>query len=213
VGPRLLLIAKFLPGAGALSTVMAGLTRTSFPRFLAYDLAGSLLWGGSALILGMVFNKMVGTLLDVLSEYGRVGVAFIVLALALYMAFQWLQRRRLLKRLGVIPRTTVEELTQWNESGKTTVLVDVRPEAVDRIPGAIVFDLRSPLHTLDVGEPSANIVVYCACPNEVSAAILVERLRAAGFENTWALQGGYDALVESARSRTVIANPCDVPAA
>jgi rhodanese-related sulfurtransferase len=34
--------------------------------------------------------------------------------------------------------------------------------------------------------------VYCACPHEISAAILAERLRAAGYRQTWALAGGFD---------------------
>ena len=45
-------MSKFLPGASALSTTLAGMTRTRLRRFLAYDAAGSALWAGSALLLG-----------------------------------------------------------------------------------------------------------------------------------------------------------------
>ncbi|MCY1232667.1 hypothetical protein D9M72_451730 [compost metagenome] len=38
----------------------------------------------------------------------------------------------------------------------------------------------------------ADIVVYCACPNALSAALLAERLRVAGYPKTWALAGGFD---------------------
>ena len=75
-------------------------------------------------------------------------------------------------------------------------MFDVRPEAqqeADRIPGAIAVDLRAPLPALAADAQAADIVVYCACPNEVSAAMLAARLRAAGYPNTWALRGGYEA--------------------
>ena len=50
-----------------------------------------------------------------------------------------------------------------------------------RIPGAIAVDLKAPLPTLDAQALESDIVVYCACPNEVSAALLASRLRAAGY--------------------------------
>jgi membrane protein DedA with SNARE-associated domain/rhodanese-related sulfurtransferase len=194
LGPRVLLVAKFLPGAGALSTVMAGWSGTRYRRFVGYDIAGSAIWGGTALVLGMVFQRQVGQVLAWLDRYGRLGLLAAATALAAYMLWRWGQRRLLLRRLQGIPRLSVDEWTLRTARGDATVLVDVRPEAADRIPGARVHDMRQSLDALVEGlSPDHDIVVYCACPNEISAATLVRRLHAAGFRNAWALEGGYDA--------------------
>ena len=71
-------------------------------------------------------------------------------------------------------------------------MLDVRSDAVERIPGAMTIDLNAPLEILSEHPTSIDIVVYCACPHEVSAAVLAERLKAAGYANTWALAGGFD---------------------
>jgi membrane protein DedA with SNARE-associated domain/rhodanese-related sulfurtransferase len=207
-GPRLLLVAKFLPGAGALSTVMAGWSGTRYRRFVGYDLAGSMIWGGTALALGMAFHRQVGRVLDALDRYGRLGLLVALAALAAYMLWRWAQRRLLLRRLRDIPRMGIDEWAERTARGDAVVLVDVRPQADDRIPGARVHDPRHALDALVDGLPSdRGIVVYCACPNEISAAILVERLHAAGFHDAWALRGGYDAWRESQDAAGAAAAP------
>ena len=42
-----------------------------------------------------------------------------------------------------------------------------------------------------------EMVVYCACPNEVSAAIAAKHLKRAGFKNIRSLLGGIDAWVQA----------------
>lgn len=199
IGVRALLVCKFLPGAGALSTVMAGLTGTPYRRFLAYDLAGSLIWVGSALLLGGLFHSVVNDVLEILGTYGAMGLGVLAAVLALYILARFLRRRILLRSLRVIPRLSVDELMRWRQDGRNALVFDVRPEALreeQRIPGAIAVDLKAPLPTLDAQALESDIVVYCACPNEVSAALLASRLRAAGYPKTWALRGGYQAWQE-----------------
>lgn len=202
IGVRALLVCKFLPGAGALSTVMAGLTGTDYRRFLAYDLAGSLIWVGSALLLGGLFHGIVNDVLEILGTYGAMGLGVLAAVLALYILARFLRRKILLRSLRVIPRLSVDELVQRLEAGRSTMLIDVRSESLpedQRIPGAIAVDLKAPLPQLSAEALDSDIVVYCACPNEVSAALLASRLRAAGYPKTWALRGGYEAWAERHR--------------
>lgn len=199
IGVRALLVCKFLPGAGALSTVMAGLTNTPYRRFFLYDLAGALIWVGSALLLGGLFHSVINDVLDILGTYGPMGLAVLAAVLALYIVARFLRRRILLRSLRVIPRLSVDELMQWRQDGRDALVFDVRPEAqrdAARIPGAVAVDLKQPLPTLDPAAIDSDIVVYCACPNEVSAALLASRLRAAGYRKIWALRGGYEAWAE-----------------
>jgi rhodanese-related sulfurtransferase len=124
------------------------------------------------------------------------GLGVLAAVLALYIVARFLRRRLLLRSLRVIPRLSVDELMQWRQDGRDALVFDVRPEAMRdaaRIPGALAVDLKQPLPALDPSALDSDIVVYCACPNEVSAALLASRLRAAGYRKTWALRGGYEA--------------------
>ena len=201
VGVRSLLISKFLPGAGALSTVMAGLTHTPYRRFLVYDFAGSVLWAASALVLGALFHDMVNDVLAMLTHYGVLGLSLLLSILVLYVFIRALRRWVLVRSLRSIPRLSAEELLDWLASGRTPLVIDVRPVADDeasRIPGAVVADMHTPLVDLPVDAGSGEIVIYCACPGEISAARLARRLSRAGYRNIWALRGGYEAWMQTA---------------
>ncbi len=204
IGVRALLVCKFLPGAGALSTVMAGLTGTRYRRFLLYDIVGAMLWVGSAMLLGGLFRGVVNDVVELLGQYGAQGLGILGGVLLLYILTRACRRWLLSRRLRRIPRVSVDELLQWHQDGKRTVVFDVRPEAqmdIPRIPGAIAVDLRRPLNTLQFDPAADDYVVYCACPNEVSAALLASKLRALGYANAWALRGGYEAWATQAAKR------------
>ncbi|MFC4276416.1 VTT domain-containing protein [Achromobacter aloeverae] len=211
-GPAILLVAKFLPGASALSTVMSGLTRLPMRRFLAFDAAGTVLWAGSAMIIGAVFNDMLGQVLDTLGRYGGYGLGALGVVLALYLAYRVFRRRFTIAHLSHVPRVTLDELDAWRaarEDGCDVVLLDVRAGGEDPMPGAIMFDPRDPIVTQPHAWPlDARIVVYCACPDEISAAVLAAKLKKAGYRNTWALAGGYNAWLERNR-RQQAANDSD----
>lgn len=194
IGPRALLMSKFLPGASALSTTMAGMTRTAWRRFVGYDVAGAALWAGSALLLGGIFSETVDQLLGLLQEYAILGVMLLAGAFALFIAWRLWRRYNLLRRTARIPRISVDELRERLNQERVPLILDVRAEAGgDGIPGAIAFGLDSPLDALKDDLADTDVVIYCACPHELSAAMLAERLRASGHQRTWALSGGLDA--------------------
>lgn len=194
IGPRALLISKFLPGAGALSTSLAGMTGTPMRRFLGYDLAGSALWVGSALLLGAIFADTVDSLLGWLRDYAARGLLVVLGAFALFIAWRLWQRFSLLRRTARVPRISVEELRERLDQGETPLILDVRADAgEDGIPGSIPVLLDAPLDTLKDRLGAADVVIYCACPNELSAAMLAERLRKQGYPQAWALSGGLEA--------------------
>jgi len=190
VGPRILLIAKFLPGAGALSTLLAGMMGTPYRKFLAYDLAGSALWAGSALFLGIIFRTSVERVLAWLGAYLPYGVGLVLLAFAAFIGWRLYQRRRLLERVLRVPRVSVEELLAWE---RPPLILDVRsPEErqLDPIPDSLMVDYDVTLNALPKAAAERDIVVYCSCPREISAALVAERLSADGATKTFALTGG-----------------------
>jgi membrane protein DedA with SNARE-associated domain/rhodanese-related sulfurtransferase len=192
VGLRILVVAKFLPGAGALATVMAGLTRAPFSRFLIYELTGALIWTGSALLLGFIFNDAVGGVLEMLSIYGTWGLGLFAVALIIYIGVRLARRRLAVRRYRHIPRLLPEELHEWRVAARPHHVVDVRSYASERIPGAVFADAQTDLATLAL-TPGNTVVVYCDCPEEISAAMFADRVRMAGHKDVAVLLGGYTA--------------------
>ncbi len=204
LGPRLLLIAKFLPGAGAMTTLMAGTSGTPLVTFLLYDVAGSAIWVASALMMGIVFENAVWAILALFTRYVLPGTLVVLALFAAFLVWKWAHRARLIRRSHKVPRLQVGDLQALQSQGLPHVLVDVRSDLGDgevRIPGAIHMSLDAKAHELNTLPADALVVVYCDCPSEVSAAYLAERIRATGRPRVFALQGGIRAWSEA------LANP------
>ena len=95
-------------------------------------------------------------------------------------------------------RITVDELNQSIADGQTPVVVDVRSQAARLldtriIPGALLADLDGVAQALQDISPDRELVIYCSCPNEVSAAKAAKLLMAIGYRNVRPLLGGLDA--------------------
>jgi membrane protein DedA with SNARE-associated domain/rhodanese-related sulfurtransferase len=200
-GPRILLVAKFLPGASALSTVMSGFAGLRWRTFAAYDAAGAAIWAGSALIIGVAFNDMLADVLDMLGVYGGYGLLAVAVLLVLYLAYRWVRRKRTIRRFSHVRRVTLDELEELCAQGCEPVLLDVRATSANPLPGAISVDPHGAIGTAPLQWPlDTPIIVYCACPEEISAAVLADRLLKAGYRNVSALAGGYDAWVARMRA-------------
>ncbi len=192
-GLRSLLVAKFIPGLGAVATALAGVRRASVPAFLAYDAGGAALWAGLPLLLGILFHSAISDVAATLGDLGRKGAELVLAALALFIAIKIMRRWLLLRELRMA-RVSVEELHAMMARGEPLAIIDARlPGAQSsggRIPGARTADEH--LETLR-SQPSLEVVVYCACPNEVSAARVALKLRKAGFTKVRPLLGGIEA--------------------
>jgi membrane protein DedA with SNARE-associated domain/rhodanese-related sulfurtransferase len=194
---RVLLIAKFVPGLSTVAPPLVGAMGLRIPTFLLLDGLGSLLWAGLAVGLGYVFAAQIDVVLAALASAGTVAFELLLVLLALYIAAKWWQRRRLLLALRMA-RITVDELNQSIAEGQTPVVVDVRSQAARLldtriIPGALLADLDSVDRALLGIPPDRELVIYCSCPNEVSAAKAAKLLMAIGYRNVRPLLGGLDA--------------------
>lgn len=192
-GTRVLVIAKFVPGLGLVSTAMAGVARANLEGFFLYDLIGNLLWASTAVGAGVLFHNAVGDILQVLAELGYWGIALLAAALAAFIAVKLWQRHALIRELR-LSRISVSELKQLVDGGSAPVIIDALAptsrQREGRIPGAIpVETLR-----LDSGGGAvpfdAEVIVYCACPNEASAARIAQQLIRMGCIRVRPLTGG-----------------------
>jgi rhodanese-related sulfurtransferase len=124
----------------------------------------------------------------------------LLLGFAIYLAWKWWQRYRMIRELRMT-RISVAELGQLIDSGLAPTILDVRPDlSRDRdgiIPGALPWSSHAGLeHMPEVGRDT-EVIVYCACPNEASAALVARQLKLAGFKNVRPLHGGIDAWIAS----------------
>jgi membrane protein DedA with SNARE-associated domain/rhodanese-related sulfurtransferase len=200
IGPWSLLFAKLFPGLSTISAAMAGVTKMSLPAFLLLDGIGALLFVSVAVVLGRIFQNAITDILFMLLNIGKVGVLFVLAALGLYLLARWWRRQAFIRQLR-LDRITVDELRGLIDEGRKLLILDVRPKEIRAqdgiIPGAV------PAHPEDIDplvttySRELEIVVYCACPNEESAATAAKHLKRAGFKKIRPLLGGIDAWVQA----------------
>lgn len=215
-GGSSLIAAKFVPGVSVVAPPMAGALGMSLAAFVGFETLSAALWGAIFLGLGWVFANQIQGVLDLLSTLGVAAVALLCVLAAAYLALRWWRRRRALAGAAV-PRIGVQELRALIDAGHAPVIVDVRSDAarsIDerRIPGAIGIELGQIARLAETHPPDAELVLYCNCPNEASAAQAAAQLAERGFRRTRALAGGLEAWVASGDAVEEAAPPVAAPA-
>jgi membrane protein DedA with SNARE-associated domain/rhodanese-related sulfurtransferase len=198
-GVNSLVIAKFVPGLAIIAPPMAGALRIGWGRFVLLSTCSAVLWVGSALAAGIIFKTQIARLLDHLSEFGSMAGTGIVIALAVYIAFKWWQRSRFYKMLRMA-RISVTDLFALIQAGASPVIIDVRSATARAleprwIPGALHVPLQDAAHRLKELPRDRDIILYCTCPSEASAARVAKILMNHGFKRVRPLFGGLDAWV------------------
>ncbi|MFA7503447.1 MAG: rhodanese-like domain-containing protein [Burkholderiaceae bacterium] len=191
-GPPSLILAKFIPGFAAVGTTLAGQQRTPLHRFAMYDGAGALLWSGAAVGAGALFHDAVNEALLTLDSLGRIGIGLVLVALLAFIVHKAWKRMVFMRELRM-ERITAAELRALFDDPQRPLVVDVRSEAeraaTGWIPGAVQVARVSELAPATAGE----VVIYCDCPNEASAARLASQLKQLGFQRVRPLAGGLEA--------------------
>jgi membrane protein DedA with SNARE-associated domain/rhodanese-related sulfurtransferase len=197
-----LLFAKFFPGMTNITVALAGVTKTPPIVFLLLDAVGALAFVGVPITLGWLFRDAIADILATMADLGTIGVLAVAAALALYVSVKWWQRRLFIRQLRM-DRITIDQLIHLIDNGKDPLILDVRPPEVRRqegiIPGALPAHPADAGHALKGYPRDREVVVYCSCPNEASAAVACLHLRRAGFTKIRPLAGGTDAWVQAGR--------------
>lgn len=196
-GGASLIAAKFVPGISVVAPPMAGALGMTGPAFLGYETLAAAIWSGLLLAVGAVFSTQIQQLLEVLSTMGMVAVAVLALLVAGYVGLKYWRRRQFLHTVEM-PRISVAELRELMSNGHEPVLIDVRSDAArsvdDRsIPGSIALPLDDIKQRAKELRRDREIVLYCNCPNDVSAASGALLLMQLGFDRVRPLAGGLDA--------------------
>jgi membrane protein DedA with SNARE-associated domain/rhodanese-related sulfurtransferase len=196
-----LLIAKFVPGFSMVASPTVGSMKRPRSLFWLFNGAGAGLWAGSALVCGFVFSDAIERILKGVTRLGQLAVALIVLAFVLFMLVKYYQRRRFYQSLRM-PRILVEDLKKLIDAGHEPIVLDVRSDvsrSIDRarIPGALEVSLENLNAILGDLPRDREIITYCSCPNEASAAIVARELIDQGYQKVRPLKDGFPAWREA----------------
>jgi membrane protein DedA with SNARE-associated domain/rhodanese-related sulfurtransferase len=200
-GVNSLMIAKFVPGLAIIAPPLAGAMRIAWPRFLGLSAIGGGIWVGSGLVAGMLFKTQIQSVLVHLDRIGSVTGTVVAGALLGYVFYKWWQRQRFYKELRMA-RISVGDLNALMEAGEQPIVVDVRSPTARTleprwIPGAIHVPVDDVSRHLAELPRDREIVVYCTCPSEASAARVAKLLINHGFKEVRPLHGGLDAWIEA----------------
>ena len=202
VGPWSLVFARYVPAFTNIAVAMAAILRLRIAFFLFLNLVGSFFYYGLAALLGAIFRRAVGDILHTMETFGTISIVALTAAFAIYIVLRWWERATFIRQLRM-DRITVDELIKLMDSANPPIILDVRSaQTRDRdgiIPGALGGHPEDIHPLLAEISPDKEIVVYCACPNEASAAIAARHLKRAGFKKIRPLLGGADAWVDSGR--------------
>jgi membrane protein DedA with SNARE-associated domain/rhodanese-related sulfurtransferase len=196
-GINSLVIAKFVPGLAIIAPPLAGAMRIGWLRFLALSTLSAVLWVGCGLLAGMLFKTQIEGILAAVDRFGGAVFLAALILLSAYVAFKWWQRSRFYKLLRMA-RISVAELYKLVQAGAAPVIIDVRSSTAREleprwIPGALSMSLSEVGHRLKDLPRDREIILYCTCPSEASAARVAKILMNHGFSRVRPLHGGLDA--------------------
>ncbi len=162
LGGWALVIAKFVPGLGAIAAPMAGLSRMRIVKFLAADAAGIFIWAGAYLGTGYLFREQLETVATRLLNVGGRFFGAVALTAALWIGWKFWKRRRFMRSLRIARVAPAEVFAHLADF----VILDLRSSAeleLDgmKLPGAIWFD-RHELTDRHLEIPrDRDVVLYC----------------------------------------------------
>ncbi len=201
-GPSALLFVKFVPGFGLVLIVLCGVARLAVPQFLVLDGIGTLAYVALPVVLGVIFHGAIDSALAAVTRWGEYGTALVLGVLISYMLLRLVDRQLFIRRLRM-SRISVQELGGLVDAGHNPIIFDVRSaEARMRegiIPGSIAARVEEISRIAAQYARDQEIIVYCSCPNEASAASAALHLKRAGFKRIRPLLGGIEAWTQAGR--------------
>jgi membrane protein DedA with SNARE-associated domain/rhodanese-related sulfurtransferase len=191
-----LMIAKFVPGLATLAPPVAGQNGMAYGRFLFFDAIGATAWLSALLAAGRFFGDLLKRDTSVLDWAGRFSGALLVLGILGFLVGRIVRRRMVIRNL-VAARLEPVELKRRLDAGESIYIVDLR-HPLELLPDP--FTLPGALHVSPEALASRHneiprdrdIVLYCTCPSEATAAKTAMTLHKLGIERVRPLRGGYD---------------------
>lgn len=195
-GAYTLLFAKFVPGLSVVAPPVAGQTGMSLRRFLIFDAAGSTAWVGTLLLSGRIFGDIIDKNPHVLDWMGQFGGALLVLGILGFLASRIIRRYTYMRKLRTA-RLEPITLKQMLDAGEPVYIVDLR-HPLELVPDPFTLPGAHHVSPDSLAAHSAeipldrDIVLYCTCPSEATAAKTAMQLHKLGVDRVRPLRGGFD---------------------
>ena len=200
-GAVTLLFAKFVPGLSTVAAPIAGQTGMSLPRFLAWDLAGSFIWGETFILAGRFFGDIAKKSAPFFAWLGHFAIVIFVLMVLGFLAHRiWKQRKFLQQvrelRLEPTELKTMLDLAETNHT-PPPFIVDLR-HPLDYLPdprvlpGALRIGPNELKQHSEIIPRDRDVILYCTCPSEETSARLALQLHKIGVYRVRPLRGGFD---------------------
>lgn len=191
-----LLIAKFVPALATLAPPVAGQNGMGFGAFLFYDGLGATMWVAALLAIGRFFGDLLKRNPSLLDWAGRFWLGLLLLAVLGFILWRIARRQMFLKQLAA-SRLEPAELKKQLDAGEAVYIVDLRhplelvPDPFT-LPGAVHFSPDALAARQAEIPRDRDIVLFCTCPSEATAAKTAMTLRKLGIERVRPLRGGFD---------------------
>ncbi|HKA86845.1 MAG TPA: VTT domain-containing protein [Haliangiales bacterium] len=165
-GPRALVVAHFVPGLVTVAQPLAGTLGMPRAQFIAYNLAGALIWAGGFIILGYVFSHQLEAVAAIGLRLGGALLGVLVAAILGWVGWKVYLRYRIMSELR-IARISAEELKERMDAGDAIFVLDLRHDlelAGDPaiIPGARHIPAEQIETRHDEVPRDGEVVVYCS---------------------------------------------------
>jgi membrane protein DedA with SNARE-associated domain len=164
-GMKSLLFSKFIPGFSTAAPPLAGVFGMSAQRFVLFDIAGTVIWSGTFMLLGFIFTTQIEQIAAGIEQVGGSILKFGLISLALYIFFKWIRLRLVIRELRVM-RIEPKEVKEMMERGDELFIVDLRSQFdYDTKPHTIKGALR--MSPAEIREKHSeiprdkDIILYC----------------------------------------------------
>lgn len=195
-GPASLLLAKFIPGLGTVAAPIAGQTGMGLRVFLSFDAAGVLIWSLVMTLSGRFFGDYLEHHPNALAWVGHFAGALFVLGILGFLGYRIFKQQKFLKEIRMA-RLEPSELKGMMDQGQQPYIVDLR-HPLDYLPdprvlpGAVRLTPDKLVEFSDGIPRDRDVVLYCTCPSEATAAKMAMNLRKLGIYRVRPLRGGFD---------------------
>jgi membrane protein DedA with SNARE-associated domain/rhodanese-related sulfurtransferase len=195
-GAGALVVAKFIPGLGTVAAPIAGQTGMEYRLFAIYDTAGILLWAVAFTLGGRFFGDLLKRDANALAWAARFGFLLFVLLLLSFFVWRFFRQRAFLREIRMA-RLDPKELKAMLDRDQPVYIVDLR-HPLDylpdprTLPGAVLLSPDKLLEHCSEIPRDRDVVLFCTCPSEATAAKMAFAIRKLGVYRVRPLLGGFD---------------------
>ncbi len=199
-GPRVLLIARFIPGLNSMAPPLAGSLNMRPFKFWRLDIVGAIIHVSVWVLIGFALSPWIKAIATTLELLGHLVTGFLVVALLCYAA-AWAAVLLRDRRYRHVKRVSVDEVRERLENpdpSRPIVIADVRSHgyydpgmlrikhSIRVEPNRLGVELDALRETL---APECDIFVYCSCIRDATSVRIAHVMEKRG-QNVRVIQGG-----------------------